>query len=139
MPNHIILEDEIYGEATDSMKTILLKNEFAFEYQSLEVYTQKKIAGTEENEYGTVKGREHFNSYSENIKNQVIDIRKLAKGYSLPCDNFLAAIIEQHPDTFSSIIKEMDFEDMHNGNYGYLDDGTAVIFDYAGYCESYWG
>ena len=138
MPNHIIIEEEIYEDASNIMKSILLKNEFAFIYKNLEVYIQKKIFETEDEKYNTVKGREHFFSYSKKIQDGVKEARNLSKGYYLPCDNFLAAIADQHLNEFISIIKEMDFNDMHNGNYGYLDDGTAVIFDYAGYCESAW-
>lgn len=138
MPNHIIIEEEIYEDASNIMKSILLKNEFAFIYKNLEVYIQKKIFETENEKYDVIRGKKHFFSYSKKIQDEVKEARDLCDGYYLPCDNFLAAIADQHPNEFISIIKEMNFDDMHNENYGYLSDGTAVIFDYAGYCESAW-
>ena len=131
IPNHIVIEDQIYEDASDEMQKILLKNEYLFNYNNLEIYAQKAIAETE---------RERIHSaLSQELLDKVQTARDLRPfSYKYPCNDFLAAVMLQHPDTYEDIFDELfNIEDMHNDNYGYLANGMAVIHDYAGYSEIY--
>lgn len=129
MPNHIVMEDEIYEEASDEMKKILLRNEYLFNYNDLEIYAQQAIAETE-------NGREKSILTLE-VANKIKAVRDSRPfGYKSPCDNFLAAVMLQYPDTYEDIFDELcNIEDMHSDNYGYLANGMVAIHDYAGYSE----
>ena len=132
IPNHIVMEDQIYEDASDEMQKILLKNEYLFNYNNLEVYAQTAIAETE-NE------RTHFSILTPELLDKVQTARDSRPfGYKSPCDNFLAAIMLQYPDTYENIFDELcNIEDMHNDNYGYLANGMVAIHDYAGYSECF--
>lgn len=131
IPNHIVIEDQIYEDASDEMKKILLKNEYLFNYNNLEVYAQKAIAETE--------NERTYSVLTPELLNKVRTARDSRPfGYKSPCDNFLAEVMLQYPNTYEEIFDELcNIEDMHNGNYGYLANGMAVIHDYAGYSEIY--
>ena len=127
IPNHIVIENQIYEDASDEMQEILLKNEYLFNYNDLEIYAQVAIEETE---------RERIHSA---LSQELLDKVQTARGsrpfsYQYPCDDFLAAVMLQHPDTYEDIFDELcNIGDMHNDNYGYLANGMAVIHDYAGY------
>lgn len=131
IPNHIVIENQIYEDASDEMKEILLKNEYLFNYNDLEIYAQVAIEETE---------REKIHSA---LTQELLDKVQAARdsrpfGYDCPCDDFLAEVMLQHPDTYEDIFDELcNMKDMHNDNYGYLANGMAVIHDYAGYSETY--
>ncbi len=129
IPNHIVIEDQIYEDASDEMKKILLKNEYLFNYNNLEIYAQKAIAETE--------NERTYSILTPELLNKVRAARDSRPfGYKSPCDNFLAEVMLQYPNTYEEIFDELcNIEDMHNGNYGYLANGMAVIHDYAGYSE----
>ena len=130
-PNHIVIEDQIYEDASDEMQKILLKNEYLFNYNNLEIYAQKVIAETESERVHSI------------LTPELLDKVRAARdsrpfGYRSPCDNFLAAVMLQHPDTYEDVFDELcNIDDMHNNNYGYLAHGMAVIHDYAGNSETY--
>ena len=129
IPNHIIMEDEIYEDASDEMQKILLKNEYLFNYNNLEVYAQTAIAETEYEANRSILTPELFNKVQA-----ARDSRSF--GHKSPCNNFLAAIMLQYPDTYEDIFDELcNIEDMHSDNYGYLANGMVAIHDYAGYSE----
>lgn len=133
IPNHIVIEDQIYEDASDEMQKILLKNEYLFNYNNLEIYAQKAIAETE-----TERERVHSILTSELLDKVQAARDSRSFGHRSPCDNFLAAVMLQHPDTYEDVFDELcNIEDMHNNNYGYLANGMAVIHDYAGYSEIY--
>lgn len=127
IPNHIVIEDQIYEDASDEMQKILLKNEYLFSYNNLEIYAQKAIAETESERVHSI------------LTSELLDKVQAARdsrsfGCRCPCDNFLAAVMLQHPDTYEDIFDELcNIDDMHNNNYGYLANGMAVIHDYGGY------
>ena len=131
IPNHIVIENQIYEDASDEMQEILLKIEYLFNYNDLEIYAQVAIAETE---------TEHERVHSA-LAQELLDKVQAARdsrsfGYKSPCNDFLAAVMLQHPDTYEDIFNELCYiEDMHNDNYGYLANGMAVIHDYAGYSE----
>ena len=127
IPNHIEIENQIYEDASDEMQEILLENEYLFNYNDLEIYAQVAIEKTE---------RERIHpALSQELLDKVQTARDLRPfGYQYPCDDFLAAVMLQHPDTYEDIFDELcNIKDMHNDNYGYLANGMAVIHDYAGY------
>lgn len=127
IPNHIVIENQIYEDASDEMQEILLKNEYLFNYNDLEIYAQVAIEETE---------RERIHSaLTQELLDKVQAVRDSRSfGYKCPCNNFLAAVMLQHPDTYEDIFDELcNIEDMHDDNYGYLANGMAVIHDYAGY------
>jgi len=129
MPNHIIMEDEIYEEASDNMRKILLKNEYLFNYNNLEVYAQPAIAETESNRVHSILTPELLNKVQA-----ARDSRPY--GYKSPGNHFLAAIMLQYPDTYEDIFDELcNIEDLHCDNYGYLANGMVAIHDYAGFSE----
>lgn len=131
IPNHIVIENQIYEDASDEMQEILLKNEYLFNYNDLEIYAQVAIEETE---------RERIHStLTPELLNKVQAARDSRPfGYKCPCNYFLAAVMLQHPDTYEDIFDELcNIEDMHTDNYGYLANGMAVIHDYAGYSEIY--
>ena len=130
-PNHIVIEDQIYEDASDEMQKILLKNEYLFNYNNLEIYAQKAIAETESERVHSILTPELLDKVRAARDSRPFDHRS-------PCDNFLAAVMLQHPDTYEDIFDELcNIDDMHNDNYGYLANGMAVIHDYAGYSEIY--
>ena len=129
IPNHIFIEDKIYEDASDEMQKILLKNEYLFNYNNLEVYAQTAIAETENERTRSI------------LTPELLDKVQAARdsrpfGYKSPCNNFLAAIMLQYPDAYEDIFDELcNIEDMHNDNYGYLANGMVAIHDYAGFSE----
>ena len=131
IPNHIVIEDQIYEDASDEMQKILLKNEYLFNYNNLEIHAQKAIEETE-------RGRIH-SALTQELLDKVQAARDSRSfSYTCPCNDFLAAVMLQHPDTYEDIFDELcNIDDMHNDNYGYLANGMAVIHDYAGYSETY--
>lgn len=129
IPNHIVMEDEIYEDASDEMQKILLKNEYLFNYNNLEVYAQTAIAETEYERTHSVLTPELLDKVRAARKSRSF-------GYKSPCNNFLAAIMLQYPDAYEDIFDELcNIEDMHGDNYGYLANGMVAIHDYAGYNE----
>lgn len=131
IPNHIVIEDQIYEDASDEMRKILLKNEYLFNYNNLEIYAQKAIAETESERVHSILASELLGKVQA-----ARDSRPFNHGS--PCDNFLVAVMLQHPDTYEDIFDELcNIDDMHNNNYGYLANGMAVIHDYGGYNETY--
>ena len=131
IPNHIVIENQIYEDASDEMQKILLKNEYLFNYNNLEIYAQKAIAETESERVHSILASELLDKVQAARDSRPFDHRS-------PCDNFLAAVMLQHPDTYGDIFDELcNIDDMHNDNYGYLANGMAVIHDYAGYSEVY--
>lgn len=129
IPNHIVMEDEIYENASDEMQKILLKNEYLFNYNNLEVYAQTAIAETEYEKTHSVLTPELLDKVQA-----ARDSRSF--GYKSPCNDFLAAIMLQYPDAYENIFDELcNIEDMHDDNYGYLANGMVAIHDYAGYSE----
>ena len=131
IPNHIVIENQIYEDASDEMQEILLKNEYLFNYNDLEIYTQVAIEETE-------RGRIH-SALTQELLDKVQAARDSRPfSYTCPCNDFLAAVMLQHPDTYEDVFDELcNIDDMHNNNYGYLANGMAVIHDYAGYSETY--
>ena len=131
IPNHIVIENQIYEDASDEMQKILLKNEYLFNYNNLGIYAQKAIAEKESERVHSI------------LTSELLDKVQAARdsrpfGHRSPCDNFLAEIMLQHPDTYEDIFDELcNIDDMHNDNYGYLANGMTVIHDYAGYSEIY--
>lgn len=127
IPNHIVIENQIYEDASDEMQEILLKNEYLFNYNDLEIYAQVAI---EETEHGRI-----HSALTQELLDKVQAARDSRPfGYRNPCNNFLAEIMLQHPDTYEDIFDELwNIDDMHNNNYGYLANGMAVIHDYGGY------
>ena len=131
IPNHIVIEDQIYEDASDEMQEILLKNEYLFNYNNLEIYAQVAIEETESERIHPALTQELLDKVQAARSSRSF-------GYRCPCDDFLAAVMLQHPDTYEDIFDELcNIEDMHNENYGYLANGMAVIHDYAGYNKTY--
>lgn len=129
IPNHIVMEDEIYEDASDEMQKILLKNEYLFNYNNLEVYAQTAIAETENERVHSVLTPELLDKVQAARDSRLF-------GYKSPCNNFLAAVMLQYPDTYEDIFDELcNIEDMHDGNYGYLANGMVAIHDYGGFSQ----
>lgn len=132
--DHLRLENAYYDEASPALRKILLKNEYVGKFGGLSVYTQKKIYQSFNEKYdGTPRMSREI---SQEVQEVINESRKKNKNKEeLPHKFFLADIAEAYPDDCSQIIREMDFTDLHEGNLGYLEDGSPVIFDYAGFDE----
>lgn len=129
--NHIHLENTYYDKASSALRRILLKNEYIGKFGGLSIYTQKKIY-----QYFDEKYYKNSREISQKVQEVINESRKKNKNKEeLPHKFFLADIAEAYPDDCSQIIREMDFTDLHEGNLGYLEDGSPVIFDYAGFDE----
>ena len=134
-PNHIELEREIYTHSSKEMKKFLLDNEPFCHCGGVRVYTQKKIDKTQCQYQCANKGESVFQNLKEEERDKIFDL--IDSRRNLPCRDFLAVIWNKVGEkVFKELVDEMDFEDMHNDNYGYMKNGMPVIFDYAGYCEN---
>lgn len=134
--NYIEIENKIYNDANEHLKHVLLKNNFIKKFGNINIYTQIKIFRTFQDCY--FEERKNYSQFIDNIVCNFISERIKAedKENPLPDKRFLADIILNYGDA-DFIIPEIDFKDLHKNNYGYLENGKPVIFDFSGFVESY--
>lgn len=133
--NYIEIENEIYQRSDRYLKEILLNNKFIFYFGNVPVYVQTKI-------FQTFSERLHNENFKlKDYKDALKQVDKLILKNdnsltvaSLPDKRFLADILNYYEDA-KFIIPEIDFDDMHNDNYGYLKDGKPVIFDFSEFSD----
>lgn len=133
--NYIEIENEIYQRSDRYLKEILLNNKFIFNFGNVPVYIQTKI-------FQTFSERLHDKNFKlKDYKDALKQVDKLILKNdnsltvaSLPDKRFLADILNYYEDA-KFIIPEIDFDDMHNDNYGYLKDGKPVIFDFSEFSD----
>ena len=127
------VENEICASVEDcgEIAGIFLPNEWIGEYNGIPVYIQRQVAGSE-SEIGDYHS---FIDAEDDEKEKVYTSRDQT---DIRFNNdFVLAILRTYGaaalETFSNMINAVHLEDMHEGNYGYLKDGTPVIFDYGGF------
>ena len=133
--NYIEIENEIYQRSDRYLKEILLNNKFIFNFGNVPVYIQTKI-------FQTFSERLHDKNFKlKDYKDALKQVDKLILKNdnsltvaSLPDKRFLADILNYYEDA-KFIIPEIDFDDMHNDNYGYLKNGKPVIFDFSEFSD----
>lgn len=125
--NFLETENDIYNKASDSLKHILLPNIFITNFGNIKIYKQKKISNT----YNEIYGQRFV---SENTIKTINKLKKNRnkKGYNhmLPEYGFISDILSYYGKTGEEIIQELNINDLHGDNYGYLDE-QPIIFDYA--------
>lgn len=135
--NCVKKENQIYEESP-SIQKILLKNNFVFNFGGLEVYTQQKVSKLFGDIYSSGKeSKQAWKNTNKKIRDRIysIQIERTLKGnYKnfLPSKKFLADIIQFFEDG-EEIVKNIDLQDMHVNNYGYLENNQPVIFDFSGF------
>ena len=133
--NYIEIENDIYQRSDRYLKEILLNNKFIFNFGNVPVYIQTKI-------FQTFSERLHDKNFKlKDYKDALKQVDKLILKNdnsltvaSLPDKRFLADILNYYKDA-KFIIPEIDFDDMHNDNYGYLKNGKPVIFDFSEFSD----
>lgn len=133
--NYIEIENEIYQRSDRYLKEILLNNKFIFNFGNVPIYIQTKI-------FQTFSERLHDKNFKlKDYKDALKQVDKLILKNdnsltvaSLPDKRFLADILNYYEDA-KFIIPEIDFDDMHNDNYGYLKNGKPVIFDFSEFSD----
>lgn len=128
--DYIDTENVLYEESSETLRKILLKNTFVMKYGELPIYTQKRIK------------MNFLQKFSNNT--DLVDpimtryVKKLIDEDNrhpndLPATYFLVDIMKYFGEEGRDIIRQIEFDDMNNLNYGYMNDGCPVIFDYAGF------
>ena len=136
-PNNIECENLIYRDSSEDMKTILLENEFLFNYNSVPIYRQQRvdiIQGDDWN-YKTFlvqKMSEEDKREADQLYQQYCDTMR-NKTFTLMCKNFFFSILAKFNFDCEYLVEElMDIDDLHTNNLGFIND-EPVIFDYAGF------
>ena len=132
-------ENAIYNEVNDSLRQFLLPYTFVGTWHGIKVYIQKKVSCSYLNMDNSFAGRLLSSSCSEKEEDETI---KSVKKKS-PCnfnimpfsDSFVIDMIK-HTDLDTAVAAIEDtltyLFDIHDGNYGYTEDGFPCIFDYGG-------
>lgn len=138
--NYIDVENQIYAEANESLKKILLNNKFIMNFGKVKVYLQEKISKTYLEQYENIKEVDRLVNFEESIRKRITSIvcnriKKVdnKKIFPLPKEGFLGDILINFPKEGEDIITNINFYDLHDNNYGYLKNNYPVIFDYSGF------
>ena len=123
------MEIDIYNEATDRLREILLPTIWVGNINNVPIYVQRKIDGS----YTNYRYNYKLSNGNERLGRKV----KILSygGYSAIDSIGIYGLISRFGIEFTKfLLEEIDesISDLHTGNYGYLND-NLVIFDYAGY------
>lgn len=136
-PNNIECENLIYRDSSEDMKTILLENEFLFNYNSVPIYRQQRvdiIQGDDWN-YKTFlvqKMSDEDKKEADQLYQKYCDTMR-DRTFTLMCKNFFFSILTKFNFDCEYLVEElMDIDDLHTNNLGFIND-EPVIFDYAGF------
>lgn len=135
--NYIEIENQLYNQANDKVKQILLANEFVMNFGNIKIYTQKKVAKTYSDYIRDRNIDKIIANFKDDVKNTIHEIisSRTVKQKPLPATPFLKDILEYYPTDGKEIIKNINFDDLHDENYGYLENGEPIIFDFSGFSE----
>lgn len=128
--DYIDTENVLYEESTETLRKILLKNTYIMNYGEVPIYTQKKIKLNFLQKYSN--RTEIVDPLMTRYVNKLID-EDHRHPNDLPATYFLVDIMKYFGEEGKDIIRQIEFDDMNNLNYGYMSDGCPVIFDYAGF------
>lgn len=142
--NHKILdlmeqENQIYRDASSSLKQFLLPYVFVEEWHGIKVYIQKKIESTYCNTDCDILPSNKYTE--EQIKEKVSSIAPDKDWQMLAFPFVVDMIAYSDEETIKEVLKEITncgINDLHASNYGYTADGTPCIFDYTGIDAFYW-
>ena len=127
-------EENIYEEASDELQQLLVPNIFIGMFNDIvPVYIQKKIKNT-----ARLKKTNYIATSTE---------KQIACHIMIKNDCFLDAgamaqyLVKFGICKFRELVQEIAMiDDLHNGNWGYFEDGSVGIIDYGGYSEEgLWG
>lgn len=136
-PNNIECENLIYRDSSEDMKTILLENEFLFNYNSVPIYRQQRvdiIQGNVSDYKASLVQRmsEEDKKEADQLYQKYYYMMK-DRTFTLMCKNFFFSILAKFNFDCEHIIEElMTIDDLHTNNLGFIND-EPVIFDYAGF------
>lgn len=128
IPNHLEIEQKIFNNSNEIIKKFLLENKYLCNYGDIPVYTQKKVEKTQSEDY-----THKFNLLEPNEQKYIISVTGDIKKRQRPSIDFLAAVFKILGENFRYFYEELDIEDLHNDNCGYLSNGFPCILDYAGF------
>ena len=136
-PNNIECENLIYRDSSEDMKTLLLENEFLFNYNSVPIYRQQRVEIIQGDNVG-------YQTYPVQRMSES-DKEEAEKLYQEYCDSIrLRSLTYMNRNFFFSILAKFNFDceylieeissidDLHAFNLGFIND-EPVIFDYAGF------
>ena len=136
-PNNIECENLIYRDSSEDMKTLLLENEFLFNYNSVPIYRQQRVEIIQGDNVG-------YQTYLVQRMSE-LDKEEAEKLYQEYCDSIrLRSLTYMNRNFFFSILAKFNFDceylieeissidDLHAFNLGFIND-EPVIFDYAGF------
>ena len=119
------------------MKTLLLENEFLFNYNSVPIYRQQRVQIIQGDNVG-------YQTYLVQRMSE-LDKEEAEKLYQEYCDSIrLRSLTYMNRNFFFSILAKFNFDceylieeissidDLHAFNLGFIND-EPVIFDYAGF------
>lgn len=131
-----LVEEGIEG-GCEKIAEVLLPNFFWGNYNEIPVYVQRKAKMTMDHAYFVFREEKEKPENAERI----MRMRQLSQATNNFSDSFIYALIHAYgEDTTYDILNTIDYlniDDMHDGNYGFAEDNLPVIFDYAGYDDSY--
>lgn len=122
-------EERVLGETGYYCQKMILCNVYVGTYNGIPVYVQPQVAGPAESIVKPV--REEVAAELAEIFGSETRVDGLTK-------NFAQEVLFYYgKEAVYDIISGMEYElyDMHEGNYGYMADGTPVIFDTAGFAD----
>lgn len=127
----ICAEDNIYEEASDEMKELLVPNKFIGMYCGIPIYIQKKVDIIRDHCYSQY--REYLFPES-NAASKLVEY--LLKKMYVPLDRGPLTFILHRLGIkkFRELMIEVDkIDDLHSNNWGFRKDGSIAIYDYAGF------
>lgn len=136
-PNNIECENLIYRDSSEDMKTILLENEFLFNYNSVPIYRQQRVETIQGDNIGYQTGlvqrmSEPDKAEAKKIYQEYYDSMTL-KSFTHMNRNFFFSILAKFNFDCENLIEEISsIDDLHAFNLGFIND-EPVIFDYAGF------
>lgn len=132
--NYIEIENKIYQQSDEYLKEILLDNKFVFNFGQVPVYIQTKIFQTFfEKIYDKDFKLKDDNSLKQ-LNKLILKRDNILNKNTMPDKRFLIDILNYYKDA-EFIIPRINFEDMHDSNYGYLKNGQPIIFDFSGFSD----
>lgn len=136
-PNNIECENLIYRDSSEDMKTILLENEFLFNYNSVPIYRQQRVDIIQGDDWDYKTSL--VQRMSEEDKKEADQLYQKywntmrGRTYTFMCKNFFFSILAKFNFDCEYLIEElMAIDDLHTNNLGFIND-EPVIFDYAGF------
>lgn len=128
------IENEMDFDLSNIQQEICLENIFVGTVSEMPIYIQKKAISYYDfimQKNKKVENKEEINESKKEL------LSKIKKCHDFPHfeDGFLLDILKLHPEWGVDEISELFFEDMRTDNYGYLENGEPVIFDYVGFNE----